>query len=38
VEPHGRLWSKVRSDGSLGLSIGRLEGADVRLYVVGAET
>jgi type VI secretion system protein ImpJ len=38
VEPHGRLWSRVRSEGSLGLSISRLEGADVRLYVVATET
>lgn len=38
VEPHGRFWSRVRSEGSLGLSLGRLEGADVRLYIVGTET
>jgi type VI secretion system protein ImpJ len=37
VEPHSRFWTRVRNDGSLGLSIGRLEGADVRLYVVGTE-
>ena len=38
LEPHGRLWTRVRNEGSLGLSLGRLEGADVRLYVVAAET
>jgi type VI secretion system protein ImpJ len=34
LEPHGKLWTQVRSDGSLALSLGKLQGADVRLYVV----
>lgn len=38
LEPHGRYWNRVRSDGTLGLSLGRLEGAEVRLYIVGTET
>jgi type VI secretion system protein ImpJ len=38
LEPHGRLWTRVRNDGSLALSLGRLEGADIRLYVVASET
>jgi type VI secretion system protein ImpJ len=37
VEPHGKLWNRVREDCTLGLSLGNLENADVRLYVVSAE-
>jgi type VI secretion system protein ImpJ len=38
LEPHGKLWGRVRSDGTLALSLGKLESAEVRLYVVLAET
>lgn len=34
VEPHGKEWSKVRDEGSFALSLGKLEEATVRLYVV----
>ena len=37
LEPHGKLWNRVRDDCTLALSLGKLEGADVRLYVVSAE-
>jgi type VI secretion system protein ImpJ len=37
IEPHGKLWNRVREDCTLALSLGKLEGADVRLYVVSAE-
>ena len=37
LEPRGAQWEKVQSDYSLGLSLGKLENADVRLYVVAAE-
>ncbi len=37
IEPHGKLWNRVREDCTLALSVGKLEGADVRLYVVSAE-
>ena len=37
VDPHGKPWRRVEETYSLGLSLGRLEGADVRLYVVTAE-
>lgn len=38
VEPHGPQWQKVREDFSFAISLGRLEGADVRLYVVAPES
>ena len=34
VEPHGKEWTKVREEGSFALSLGKLEEATVRLYVV----
>jgi len=34
LEPHGQHWSKVREEFSLALDLGKLEAADVRLYVV----
>ena len=34
LEPHGAQWQKVREDFSFALSLGKLESADVRLYVV----
>jgi type VI secretion system protein ImpJ len=34
VEPHGKEWSKVREEGTFALSLGKLEEATVRLYVV----
>jgi type VI secretion system protein ImpJ len=37
LEPHGKLWSRVRDDCTLALSLGKLESADVRLYVVSGE-
>jgi type VI secretion system protein ImpJ len=37
IEPHGKLWNRVREDCTLALSLGKLENADVRLYVVSAE-
>jgi type VI secretion system protein ImpJ len=38
VEPHGPQWQKVREDFSFAISLGRLESADVRLYVVAPES
>jgi type VI secretion system protein ImpJ len=38
LEPHGAQWSKVREDFNLALSLGRLEDAEVRLYVVAPES
>ena len=37
VEPHGKLWTRVRDECTLALSLGKLENADVRLYVVSGE-
>lgn len=37
VEPHGQQWQKVREDFNFGLSLGKLESADVRLYIVTPE-
>jgi len=37
IEPHGRLWNRVREEYSFALSVGKLENADVRLYVVTHE-
>jgi predicted component of type VI protein secretion system len=37
LEPHGPQWSKVREEFSFALSLGKLENADVRLYVVAHE-
>lgn len=37
VEPHGAQWTKVKDDFSFALSLGKLENADVRLYVVVPE-
>ncbi len=34
VEPHGAQWSKVKEDFSFALSLGKLENAEIRLYVV----
>lgn len=38
VEPHGAQWQKVREDFSFAISLGKLESADVRLYIVTPET
>jgi type VI secretion system protein ImpJ len=37
VEPHGAQWSKVKDDFNFALSLGKLENAEVRLYVVAPE-
>ncbi len=37
LEPHGAQWQKVREDFTFGLSLGKLESADVRLYIVTPE-
>lgn len=37
VETHSAQWNKVREEFSFGLSLGRLEDADARLYVVAPE-
>ena len=37
VEPHGPQWSKVKDEFNLALSLGKLENAEVRLYVVTTE-
>ena len=37
IETHSAQWNKVREDASFGLSLGRLEDADARLYVVTPE-
>ena len=37
VEPHGPQWQKVREDFDFGLGLGKLESADVRLYIVTPE-
>ncbi len=37
VEPHGKEWTKVREEGGFALSLGKLEQAAVRLYVVKPE-
>ena len=37
VDPHGTHWSKVREEFSFGLSLGKLENADARLYVVSTQ-
>jgi len=34
VEPHGTHWNKVREDYSFGISLGKLENAEARLYIV----
>ncbi|HTF36464.1 MAG TPA: type VI secretion system baseplate subunit TssK [Myxococcota bacterium] len=34
VDPHGPAWSKVKDEFCFALSLGKLENADVRLYVV----
>lgn len=38
LEPHGPQWGKVREEFSLALHLGKLENADVRLYVVAPES
>ena len=38
VEPHGAQWSKVKDDFTFALSLGKLENAEVRLYVVTSES
>lgn len=38
VEPHGAQWQKVREDFSFAIGLGKLESADVRLYIVTPET
>ncbi len=38
LEPRGAQWNKVREDFSLALSLGKLENAEVRLYVVVPES
>jgi len=37
VDPHGTNWNKVREEYSFAINLGKLENADVRLYVVTAE-
>jgi len=37
IETQDKLWQRVRSEGSLALSLKHLEGADVRLYIVSRE-
>lgn len=37
VEPHGPQWKRVRDELTFALHLGKLEGADVRLYVVTPE-
>ncbi len=37
LEPHGPKWSKVQSEFSFALSLGKLESADVILYIVSHE-
>jgi type VI secretion system protein ImpJ len=37
IEPHGAQWSKVKEDFTFALSLGKLENAEVRLYVVTPE-
>lgn len=37
VDPHGPHWNKVREDYSFGISLGKLEDAEARLYVVVPE-
>jgi len=38
VEPHGAQWTKVREEFGFAVSLGKLENADVRLYVVVPES
>ncbi len=38
LEPHGPQWSKVREDFNFALSLGKLETAQVHLYVVTSES
>jgi type VI secretion system protein ImpJ len=38
LEPHGPQWQKVREDFSFGISLSKLESADVRLYIVTPES
>jgi type VI secretion system protein ImpJ len=37
IDPHGTQWQKVREEFSFGINLGKLENADVRLYVVSTE-
>ena len=37
IEPHGPQWKKVADDYSLAVNLGKLEGAETRLYVVAPE-
>jgi type VI secretion system protein ImpJ len=37
VDPHGNHWKKVSEEYSFAINLGKLENADVRLYVVTAE-
>jgi type VI secretion system protein ImpJ len=37
VEPHGNQWTRIKSEFSFALSLGKLENADVSLYVVSHE-
>jgi len=37
VDPHGNHWSKVREEYTFAINLGKLENADVRLYVVTSE-
>ena len=37
LEPHGAQWNKVREDYSLAVNLGKLENADMRLYIVVPE-
>ena len=37
VEPHGNQWTRIKNEFSFALSLGKLENADVSLYVVSHE-
>lgn len=37
VEPHGPQWAKVREEFSFAVSLGKLENADARLFIVSGE-
>jgi predicted component of type VI protein secretion system len=34
LDPHGEQWKRIREEFTFGLSLGKLESADARLYVV----
>jgi len=38
IEPHGPQWTKVREEFTFSVSLGKLENADVRLYIVSGES